>query len=178
MYGSCLDRATRVLLVGIVAVGMLIPRAPRADPLRGASSVMGEATDVMLLAVAIKQLHPDHHYAGIDAATLVKAGKVPDATVRGSTIVNSWGGQITIDAASHGGGSDNAFRLTVTEVPTEACTGLVMAVRDAFQLVTVGAGMDIVVKDDSLGPAAVLDGDAVAEVCARAAKHTLSFTAN
>lgn len=170
---------TLLELMFVVAGGIVLIGIGLAiwSQVRGATGALSGSTGIMQITSGIKQLYHAPQYTGIDAATIIKTGKVPTTMVSGTSIVNAWGGQITIAPANYAGGTNNAFKLTVSNVPTDACNSVAAAVQDSFQIITVGSGAGTVIKDDSASPAVTLNVAAVANACAGSNNNTMAFTA-
>lgn len=100
-------------------------------------------SDVSVIATAVRELagfRPD--YTGITEKTLVDADKLPERLVlagtRTTSLVNPWGGAITVAAASPA----TQFLITLTRVPVNECNSLVRAFAAGYD--------DVLVDDESM----------------------------
>lgn len=87
-------------------------------------------------------------YTGLTNELAIKSGLVPQKLVKGGTLVNGWGGAVTITT----GDDTGTFTITVAQVPQEACTKLA-----TFQLeswLTVEVNSTGISKDAAVAEAA------------------------
>src|SRR5690606_23605866 len=102
-------------------------------------------------------------YTGLTSAVLIQTRNAPTDMINGSgataTLVNAFGGTVTLAAANYNGGTDNAFEVTFSDVPTSVCNSLVSQAQSSFPLIEVDS---TTVKD-------VAGGDASADVAELAA---------
>lgn len=127
--------------IALIGIGLLIYRQVQSS-----STGLSASTSVMQLTSSIKQLYPNPNFTGVNVQTLIDTKKAPEQMVVGNTLVNTWGGQVTIAAANYNGGTNNAVAITVAGVPTDGCNNLIAAVQGSFQVIEVGATK---VKDDA-----------------------------
>lgn len=101
-------------------------------------------------------------YSGLDNALALKAGVVPKQFVKGNTIKNPFGGDVTISPSP----DNSAFSIQLTNVPQEQCTKLARFQTDAWLSVDIN-GTTI---DTSTGTVA----DIIANITNN---NTITFTA-
>ena len=109
------------------------------------------AQNLTNLQAGIRKLYPAPNFTGLNAATIVQAGKAPDSMVgAGNTLVGQWGGTVTLAPADYNGGTSNAFTVTYPGIPQEECNDLIATVAPNFVTVVIGTST---VKDDAAGTA-------------------------
>lgn len=119
-----------------------------------------EARNIDTLRAGIKNIYgASVNYNGIQASVLLNGRVVPDnmRNAAGTAIVNSFGGTVTVAAATFGTGAaaDNAFAITFPNVPADVCSKLVTVGGNSFNKVSV-AGTDV--KDTSSTTGATANG--------------------
>lgn len=84
------------------------------------SKVQTEMSYMQTLAGDVESLYATNHdYGAADiTATLASTRNAPSPMIVGATLVNSWGGQVTV------GGAGAVFTITSTNVPQKECIQL------------------------------------------------------
>ena len=59
-------------------------------------------------------------YTGLSNDLAIKAGLVPQKLVKGGSLINGWGGAVTLAT----GDDTGTFTITVAQIPQDACTKL------------------------------------------------------
>ena len=131
-HGVTLIEAIIFLSLLSVVLGIVLNKASIAF----ASNRAAQATDAaQLIAAGIKSAYQlRNSYTGLNTATAIKNGLVPDYMVNGSTLSNVWGGAVTIAAATS---PSNGFAIVFKGVPPEDCAKFVNAVSSGFDQVTI-----------------------------------------
>lgn len=141
------------------------------------TGAMNATNGVTAISSAVKALYPNPSYTGLTGALLIQAGKAPANMISGTgtsaTLVNNWGGTVTVLPVAYNGGTDNAMEITYPSVPRSACNSVVSAAGANFQKIDVNS---TVVKDDSAATPIVANPASVATACATE-NNTLKFTA-
>ncbi len=93
---------------------------------------------------AIKKCATDVMYGSADKSTItntvvLNAQCIPPAWISGTSIVTPEGGSVTLTAANLAGGTNNGFKMAVTNVSNEACTGMLPGMAPAFYQIDVDA---------------------------------------
>lgn len=139
------------------------------------TGAMNATNGVTAISSAVKALYPNPSYTGLTSALLIQAGKAPQNMVSGAvgaqTLVNNWGGTVTVLPANYNGGTANAMAITFPNVPRSACNSVVAAAGANFQVILVNATE---VKND-LTPLAA-SPDTTADAC-NTENNTMVFTA-
>lgn len=79
-------------------------------------------SQVQALVGGIKTLYATKtNYATITEELVIQAGKAPDNSVDGTSLINPWGGEINVS------GTARYFELTYAGIPQDACTGILAA---------------------------------------------------
>lgn len=150
--------------LGAILVGLII-LAGAALGLNSAfsSSKLGETEqNLITLRMQVQQMFSgSSDYSDLDNALALQAGLVPKPFVKGSSIRNAFGGDITLSPVS----GTSAFSITLTSIPQDECTKLAKFQTDAWLSVTVN-GTDVT-------------GSGVADIVAACASssNTIVFTA-
>ncbi len=105
------------------------------------TGAMNATNGVTAISSAVKALYPNPSYTGLTSALLIQAGKAPQNMVSGApgaqTLVNNWGGTVTVAPVAYNGGTANAMAITFPNVPRSACNSVVSAAAANFQIITV-----------------------------------------
>ncbi len=116
------------------------------------TGAMNATNGVTALSSAVKALYPNPNYTGLTGALLIQSGKAPQNMVSGTgptaTLVNNWGGTVTVAPANYNGGTDNAMAITFPSVPRSACNSVVANTATNFQVIAING---TTVKDDAAG---------------------------
>ncbi|WP_027191463.1 type 4 pilus major pilin [Fundidesulfovibrio putealis] len=150
--------------LGAILVGLII-LAGAALGLNSAfsSSKLGETEqNLITLRMQVQQMFSgSSDYTGLDNALALQAGLVPKPFIKGSSLRNSFGGDITLAPVN----GTSAFSITLTSIPQDECTKLAKFQTDAWLSVNVN-GTDVT-------------GGTVADIVAACASvtNTITFTA-
>ncbi|OJY94457.1 MAG: hypothetical protein BGP25_05555 [Lysobacterales bacterium 63-13] len=119
------------------------------------TGAMNATNGVTAISSAVKALYPNPSYTGLSSALLIQSGKAPQNMVSGTgasaTLVNNWGGTVTVAPANYNGGTANAMAITFPSVPRSACNSVFSAAGANFQKIEIN---NTAVKDDSVPTAA------------------------
>lgn len=81
-------------------------------------------------------------------ATVISNGAIPDEMVSGSTIKNSYGGDVTLASGGVAGGTANACLLTFEDVPQDDCSRIVRRTEQLADRITVaGTHVKTIARD-------------------------------
>lgn len=123
-----------------------------------------EARNLDTLRAGVKNLYgASVNYSGIAPSVLLNGRVVPDnmRDAAGANIINSFGGTVTVAAATYGGGAaNNAFSIGYPNVPADVCSKFVTVGGNAFNRVVVGTTQ---VKDTASGQ--ILDVAGMTTAC-------------
>lgn len=103
---------------------------------------------LVLLRMQTQQFFNGTNYSGLDNDVALRAGIVPEGFVRGDTLRNAWGGDVTLTADETNG----AFSVELNNIPQADCTQLARFQSDSWVSVSVN-GSEI----DPSDPVAVTD---------------------
>jgi type II secretory pathway pseudopilin PulG len=122
--------------LGAILVGLII-LAGAALGLNAAfsNSKLGETEqNLITMRMQIQQMFSgSSDYTGLDNELALKAGLVPKPFIKGSSIRNSFGGDITLAPVT----GSSAFSITLTSIPQDECTKLAKFQTDAWLSVNV-----------------------------------------
>lgn len=150
--------------LGAILVGLII-LAGAALGLNAAfsNSKLGETEqNLITMRMQIQQMFSgSSDYTGLDNELALQAGLVPKPFIKGSSIRNSFGGDITLAPVT----GSSAFSITLTSIPQDECTKLAKFQTDAWLSVNVN-GTDTT-------------GGSVAEIvtACSSSSNTITFTA-
>lgn len=126
-----------------------------------------EARNLDTIRAGVKSLYgasPNYNVPSAINATVLNNARITPENMRASatTIVNSFGGAVTIAPVNLGSGTNNGFRITYNNVPAEVCVKLATTGGAAFDQLTINAGTTPLVKGFGTN---VVDPARVAENC-------------
>lgn len=126
------------------------------------SSKLGETEQaVVSMRMQIQHLFSGgSDYAGLDNDLAIKSGIVPKRLLRGTNLINPWGGSVTVAATADTG----IFSITFAGIPQEECTKLATFQLESWNSITVN-GNDI-----------PKDTGAAAAAASCASTNTIAFT--
>ncbi len=117
--------------LGAILVGLII-LAGAALGLNAAfsSSKLGETEqNLVTLRMQIQHMFSGAaDYSGLDNSLALKAGVVPKSFIKGESLKNAFGGDITLVPVT----ADAAFSIELTTIPQEECTKLAKFQTDAW----------------------------------------------
>lgn len=130
-----------VIVLGIAAIAIGMAQGARLD-----SKTTEIQQQILLVSSKAQELGRNGKYTGLTTKVLVDAGKVPKDWVGGTaaapTIHHAFDGQISVEAASINGGTDNAANLTVSKVHRSACASLLTNLQQHFTAIGTAAAGD------------------------------------
>jgi type IV pilus assembly protein PilA len=140
--GFSLLEVTVVFVIILAIVAILFVAFGGAQESQRSQAAQQQA---LQLVAGIKKIATGPNYTGITQDLLRTSGNAPANMVSGTTLVNTFGGTVTIAAANVGtGGSNNGYAITYPLVPRAECNAVVSGLRDTFKIIRVGS---TVVKD-------------------------------
>ncbi len=120
--------------------------------------------DLINLRISVAQaFQSEPDYSTLTTAVANNLGVIPDNMIKGSSVVNAFGGAVTLAPAT----DSRFFDITFTKVPEEACSAMGLLAPGEWEAVTVN-GADI--PQTGAGAAT-----AVSEACT--ATNTIVYTA-
>ena len=149
--------------VGAIIVGLLLIGAAAFGLYSafGKSNVATMEQNLVLLSMQTQQFFFGTNYDNLDNEVAIKAGIVPKAFLKGDTLKNSWGGDVTLSSDT----SNGSFTVEMDNIPQDACIQLARFQPDSWEAVSVnGAEID------------ATDVAGIADACSQAT-NTLAFTA-
>lgn len=149
--------------VGAIIVGLLLIGAAAFGLYSafGKSNVATMEQNLVLLRMQTQQFFFGTNYDNLDNETAIKAGIVPKAFLKGETMKNSWGGDVTMSSDTANG----TFTIEMDNIPQDACIQLARFQPDSWETVSVN-GADIDATDVA----------GIADACGQTV-NTLAFTA-
>lgn len=115
---------------------------------RGAESDSAVRVIMSILADS-KSLKSSGAYTPDLQQNYIDSGKAPTQIVSGNTLVNDWGGTITLAPASVGSGTDNAIAVAYDQVPKQICVDIATRIAPTVLIVDVNG---TIVKDSTTPP--------------------------
>lgn len=102
------------------------------------AKVEAEITNVQGISSAIRRSwRASSDFTGLSESTLISRKQMPEKMVSGTTLM-AFGGGVTVTPGSVNGGSNNAFTITYSMVPTSGCLDFLAGVSGGFSIVMVG----------------------------------------
>ncbi|MEQ1965687.1 type 4 pilus major pilin [Xenorhabdus nematophila] len=129
--------STEAGIVGLVALVAVVLVISKAGGLFSSSDLTTEASniqEIMTKTQGYLKMNAGYGFSSAAEMTgrLIQTKGTPkgmniqgDPTSGEATLWNTWGGAVTIEPTSSSGGFNNAFTLTYSAVPQEACIALV-----------------------------------------------------
>lgn len=148
--------------VGALIVGLLLIGAA-AFGLYSAFGKVNVGTveqNLVLLRMQTQQFFFGTNYDNLDNDVAIKAGIVPKAFLKGESLKNAWGGDITLTGDS----SSGTFSIEMDSIPQDACIQLARFQPDSWE--------NVAVNGSEIDPT---DVAAISGSCAD--DNTLTFTA-
>ncbi|MDD4456618.1 MAG: type 4 pilus major pilin [Syntrophotalea acetylenica] len=148
-----------IFLVILTGVFAMVGRTTEGAKLQQAQQ------DITAIQMSARQTYAtSKSYAGLDNATAIKAGILPEAMVSGGSGVNPWNGSVTVAVDT----TPTQFTIAYAGLPQEACMQLAAYGNGNWESVTAGS-TDI--PQDGTGVVA-----AAATGCSSATNNTVTFT--
>ncbi len=130
------------LMVGLlIALAIIAIAIVAFNATRSSQRTTGMQSQLLQVVAAVQKVAPGPNYNGVTEATVIQAGHAPTNMVNGTSLVNSFGGSVTIAAATYGGGTgaaDNAFVTTFNGVPRSECNAVLASANPTFTRIVVG----------------------------------------
>lgn len=147
-----------LLVVGFIAIASIGIYVVYAKVNAGGQA-NAEARNLDVLRAGIKNLYgANKNYDKITEEVVNQAGITPDAMNRGKSIINTFGGAVTVKSADMGKGSNNAFEITYENVPPDVCAKLAPTAGAQFDTLTVGSSEAKKYGDNQIDPAMIAAG--------------------
>lgn len=129
-----------LFVIGIAAVGL--------NSAFSKVKVSSTQQDLVMIRMQAQQLFSGAtDYSGLDNATAIKAGIIPQSLLKGDDLKNRWSGDVTIAA-----NADNAsFTIALTQIPQSECTQFALFQKDAWLSIDVNG--TVIDKDGSVADA-------------------------
>lgn len=122
----------------VIAIGIAIAIVAFGGAQESQRSVAAQQ-QILQLVAGIKKVYSGPNYTGLLATNIVNSGNVPSNMVSAGTIVNTFGGTVTLAAANVGtGGTGNGYAITYPLVGRAECNALAAGVKDTFKIITIG----------------------------------------
>lgn len=114
--------------LGIVAAGLLLAI------LFSGGKLSEIQQSVASIRMSTQQMYTSSlDYTGLNNDLVIKAGLAPQKLIKGGTLVNGWGGPVTVAT----GDDTGTFTITVAQVPQDACTKLATFQLESWLMVEV-----------------------------------------
>jgi prepilin-type N-terminal cleavage/methylation domain-containing protein len=132
---------------------------------------------VMSMMAGLKSLKSSGSYASNIQELYIASGKAPSQIVSdpsnpaSSTLVNEWGGTYVIEQANYGSGTNNAFTITVDEVPKQVCVDMALRLGSSVLIIDVN-GTEVRNAADNIE----VETGAVTTACNSDSSNTVSIT--
>lgn len=114
-------------------------------------------TQLTQISSQVRSLAPAGNFAGITTKVLADSQKIPDSWIGGTaaapTITTPFGGTIAVAEADLAPGTDNAFTITVNDLPVAACNDIITNSLANFVIINAGATDVKTVADPDAAPA-------------------------
>lgn len=119
-----------LFVIGIAAVGL--------NSAFSKAKVSSTQQDLVMIRMQVQQLFSGAtDYSGLDNATAIKAGIIPQSLLKGDDLKNRWSGDVTLAA-----NADNAsFTVALTQIPQSECTQFAMFQADAWLSIDVNGNV-------------------------------------
>ena len=116
------------LLAVLLAMVFVLYNSARTD-----SKAQKEKTNMASIRASVQAIYSGAlNYSGLNNASLIKAGAIPNDMVSGNSgIINSFGGSVTVSAGTRLNGS-KGFTIASSSVPTKECIRLINGFANVF----------------------------------------------
>src|SRR5579875_2338178 len=117
---TLLELLAVLILISILGTGLYYVASKVSD----SNDAKTEDKNVQLIANALRSTYGNTaSFAGLSGSMpqLISTGVFPGSIVSNSTLVNKWGGTITVNSYSVSPGTDNYFDITETNIPSNIC---------------------------------------------------------
>lgn len=164
------------LMLGLLVVLVIIGIAIIAfNNLRSSQRTQGMQSQLLQVLAGVQKIAPGPNYAGVSAASLIQAGHAPSDMINDTSLVNRFGGAVTVAPATYGGGTgaaDNAVTITFNGVPRAECNAVIANTQPTFPRIAVGT---TAVKDQFGATPVAYTQAATVTACANDANN-ITFT--
>lgn len=125
--------------VGALIVGLLLIAAAAFGLYSafGKSNVATTEQNLVLLRMQTQQLFFGTNYDNLDNDVAMNAGIVPKSFIKGDSMKNAWGGDITLANDADNG----QFSITLDNVPQDACIQLARFQPDSWESISVNGSV-------------------------------------
>lgn len=122
-------------VVGAIIIGLLLIAAAAfgLNSAFGKSNVATTEQNLVLLRMQTQQLFFGTNYENLDNDVAMSAGIVPEAFMKGDSMRNAWGGDVTLASDADNG----QFSITLDNVPQAACMQLARFQPDSWESISV-----------------------------------------
>jgi len=133
--GATVLEAVMWMLIALVVAGSVFWGVSKAF---NSFKLYRQQNDIAVVKVQIQQLYAGApSYNGLDNTVGIHAGLFPSDMVKGTSVVNRWGGTITLGTAS----SDTQFTISLSGVPRDQCPTLAQFGDDWVSVTVNGAAL-------------------------------------
>lgn len=116
--GGLVDFGLGILLVLVVAA----LAANYFLTSRSSSNILQIKSDVLQLSSKVSTLFGGSSgYGGLENNVAIEGGAVPSGMLKGSNIVNAWGGEVILSPSD----DESSFFIELTDIPDKECTQIV-----------------------------------------------------
>lgn len=157
--GFTLAEILFALVIIIAAAVIALTAFGQANSSQEGKEAQDQLTQVL---GAVRKTYPGPNYNGVSASSLVTRGVAPTTMVSGSSLVNTYGGTVTVAAASVASGTDNAVAITFPQIPRAECNVIVNQTHALFGRVVVGT---TTVKDQYAATPVAFSGSGTETAC-------------
>lgn len=110
----------------------------------------------------------DRNYANLTSTAAIDAKAVPDKMIIGGSILNSWGGAVTLSSIDYNG-TDDAFTIASAQIPQTECMRASEKLADVFLQYDINS---TTVKSATVAPSS----SAITAACSNATNNTITMT--
>lgn len=120
------------LLVGLMVLGIV---AWGLNTAFSSAKLSETEQGIITMRMQTQALFSGTDYTGLTNALAITSGTAPDMFVKGNSLINAWGGAITLTAIP----ADAAFSIALAGIPQEECTKLARFQADAWKSISINA---------------------------------------
>ena len=122
------------LIVGLLVVGGSVYGLNAAF---GKNNIASTEQDLVLLRMNTQQFFFGTNYNNLTNDAAIKAGLVPKSLIKGDSLKNFWGGDVTLSSNAANG----TFTIQLGNIPQEACIQLVRFQPESWDSVSVNGSV-------------------------------------
>lgn len=146
-----------VALLGVAAVVLILYQV------FGSNKTQNAISDITLLQTNTQALYSAQStFTSVSNAVAINGKLAPQGMISGSSLINPWGGAVTIAVA---GGNAAQFDITETAVPAESCAKMIVGLSSVVGLKVNGAAQGL-----------PLDAGTAVTACNQPINNSLVFT--